>query len=259
MDQQERQQREKVKRLSLDLVLTRRVAQHLLHVDASQFERVSIVASNGVVTLTGWVHTDRLRRFAGDAARRLSGVVDVVNELKVDEVGAALAQAQQRYTWQGMQRFALSHAVILVALLIGLSQAVQVAWALLPNDEEKSPVDAHLVEWQVFQDKKPATGAKVVFHLTSVPETEVFVPRPVGYVDATGKLILKTFQPGDGAPVGEYTVTLVRQLPVISGEETVDGPNLLPGEFARPATSPVKIRIQPGVNTLPPLQITTTQ
>src|SRR5262245_9309643 len=56
------------------------------------------------------------------------------------------------------------------------------------------------------KDKKPATGAMVMFH--PVHEDGGPIYKPVAYVDEQGQYQLTTYTKGDGAPAGEYVVTL---------------------------------------------------
>ncbi len=57
----------------------------------------------------------------------------------------------------------------------------------------------------VLVDGRPAEGATVIFYPVGGSE-EFQKERPFGVTDANGKFDLRTFQPGDGAPAGEYKV-----------------------------------------------------
>jgi len=59
----------------------------------------------------------------------------------------------------------------------------------------------------------------------------------------------------DGMPEGEYAVTVVWHPRVIDGEDYLPGPNVLPLAYARPETTPCRVRVSPKSNELPPLRI----
>jgi hypothetical protein len=59
----------------------------------------------------------------------------------------------------------------------------------------------------------------------------------------------------DGAPAGEYAVTDEWWKLVQAGGEAVPGPNVIPAPFARPDSSPLKVTIAEGENTLPAFRI----
>src|SRR5438105_15139802 len=76
------------------------------------------------------------------------------------------------------------------------------------------------VSGQVFVGKKPAAGAMVTFH--PVRDAGGPVYRPNGYADAQGRFALTTYTQGDGAPAGEYVVT-VEWIPAKKSPFEADG------------------------------------
>lgn len=98
---------------------------------------------------------------------------------------------------------------------------------------------------------QPPEGA--VVELQSVDEgADVRNSRPWGVVSADGTYSLTTYSTNDGAPVGEYVVT-VRWPP------TVDRPSLadrLNSAFSTPDESQWQVTIVEGENELPPIAIT---
>ena len=78
---------------------------------------------------------------------------------------------------------------------------------------------------------------------------------PSGIVKADGTFQITVYQPNDGAPPGEYTATIEWKKLVETDGETHNGPNVLPKEYAKPATSPLRVTVQPGPTELPPIQI----
>jgi hypothetical protein len=116
-------------------------------------------------------------------------------------------------------------------------------------------VSFHPVEGQVLLGNQRVAEAKVVFH-----PTEGQLPggqRPQAYTDERGRFSLMTALPGDGAPEGEYAVTVELRAPVQVGEEVIrDGRNLLPPVYSRPETTRLRCRVRPGQNILPPFVLT---
>lgn len=115
-------------------------------------------------------------------------------------------------------------------------------------------------DWQ--SDTYPATGritingeapAGAVVELHSVGEQpDVRDSRPWAVVQEDGSYSLTTYETGDGAPLGEYAVT-VKWPPDVSKPSLVDR---LGGVYARPESSAWKVSISDGDNELPPITIT---
>ena len=81
--------------------------------------------------------------------------------------------------------------------------------------------------------------------------------KPQGYTGAEGGFALTTNQPGDGAPAGDYDVTVELRDKRRVGEEIVrDGRNLLPARYSKPGSSGLHCQIQEGRNELPPFKLT---
>lgn len=105
----------------------------------------------------------------------------------------------------------------------------------------------------VLYDGKALEQAMVVLH--PVDDSAPPPIRPYGISAADGTFALTTYEADDGAPAGEYLVTV--ECRRSSGkDEDKPPPNLLPGRYARPANSGLRVRIAPGANELPPLKLT---
>ncbi|HXG12727.1 MAG TPA: metallophosphoesterase [Gemmataceae bacterium] len=103
------------------------------------------------------------------------------------------------------------------------------------------------VRGRVLLDGKPIADAHVVFH-----EQKPGAVRPLrldAYTEADGTFVLTTYDRHDGAPAGEYVVTLVWQKPDPTDPDKL-GPNLLPERYAKPATSPLRFTVKEGTNDL---------
>lgn len=111
------------------------------------------------------------------------------------------------------------------------------------------------VRGQVKFNNKPVGDAMVTFH----PQVEpaVPVPRPTAICDAQGNFSLTTFRQNDGAPPGDYAITIELREERMVGEEMVrDGKNVLPAKYASKETSGLNYRVVAGSNEVPTLELT---
>src|SRR5262245_41467474 len=88
-----------------------------------------------------------------------------------------------------------------------------------------SRVPVYPVHGQVLVADKPAKNAFVVFHPAGTDGPEAL--RPYGHAAADGSFKLTTFEADDGAPAGEYQVSVV-WLADVGGE---DPPDQLKGRY----------------------------
>jgi hypothetical protein len=112
----------------------------------------------------------------------------------------------------------------------------------------------HPVEGKVFFQGQPAAGALVFFHPTGAhdPKDEYF--EPAGVVEADGRFRLMTYETEEGAPAGEYTVTVTwRQSGVKGDEELLDA---WPQRYESAVTSGLRARVQDSPTQLEPFQLT---
>jgi Icc-related predicted phosphoesterase len=121
----------------------------------------------------------------------------------------------------------------------------------LPDTEEKGfPVKrkpTHPVEGKVTLDGQAVSGATVVFH-TFVTETEKYAAVCEGRTDELGRFKMTTYARFDGAPVGDYVVTVVK-----TGKPEVEGEapqSLLPAKYADPTLSPLRVTVKESSNTV---------
>jgi hypothetical protein len=117
--------------------------------------------------------------------------------------------------------------------------------------EDRLPV--YPVRGQLFVDGKPAAGAYVLFHPSSDADTQA--TRPRGQVTQDGTFVLSTYGANDGAPMGDYVVT-------IDWRRTVPGhgprgPSLVSPEYGTPRESPLRATVKAESNSLAPFQAMT--
>jgi hypothetical protein len=119
------------------------------------------------------------------------------------------------------------------------------------DGETRKPV--YPVRGQLFADGKPAAGAYALFHPAS--DADPHATRPHGQVDQDGTFVLSTYGANDGAPVGDYIVTLEWRKTVPGHGPR--GPSLLPAEYGTPKESPLRASVKAESNNLPPFEATT--
>jgi hypothetical protein len=100
---------------------------------------------------------------------------------------------------------------------------------------------------------RPPSHALVGFH--PVGDAGPNAVHPVGEVDEQGRFTLTSYRAGDGAPEGEYRVTVAWFL--ASGRPGDDGPpaNYLPDRYARVDATPLRAVVGKGGVVLPPFDL----
>jgi hypothetical protein len=115
----------------------------------------------------------------------------------------------------------------------------------------KKPV--YSVRGKILYQGEPLADAE--FLLTPVGGIQPDVPRPHAVTREDGSFEVGTYALGDGAPAGDYIVSVIWQ-GKRSGAFTMDPrPNLLDKRFSDPARSEWLIRIEPKPNELEPIDL----
>jgi predicted phosphodiesterase len=107
-------------------------------------------------------------------------------------------------------------------------------------------IERYPVSGTVYYNGTPAVGATIVFYL-QVPETKKLRRLADAIVEADGTFRLTTLTPNDGAPVGEYRITVVQDSEYVD-EDSLPRKNLLPLKYATPLTSGLSATIKDGRN-----------
>jgi len=118
----------------------------------------------------------------------------------------------------------------------------------------KSPVFP--VKGSVKFEGEPAAGAFVVFHPKAPAKPGEEAARSTAQVQADGTFEVTTSSQADGAPAGDYAVTVLWTKPIKQGNDTVAGPNVIPPSYGSPDTTPLKVTIKDAPNQLEPFTIT---
>jgi hypothetical protein len=103
---------------------------------------------------------------------------------------------------------------------------------------------------------QPAAGAIVALQPQGGNPEEWWSGFPRGHVEADGTFHLETYADKDGAPAGEYIVTVTwPDAAAVAGNEEASAPDKLGGRYADAATSKLKAKIDAGPTEIPPIQI----
>ncbi len=98
-------------------------------------------------------------------------------------------------------------------------------------------------------DGKPLEHATVIFHPVGGGDG----PKPRAKTGADGTFALTTLTTGDGAPAGEYRVTVELWLASAKSEEPPT--NRLPVKYAKPDTSGLTATVNPGRTEVTPFVV----
>ena len=111
------------------------------------------------------------------------------------------------------------------------------------------------VHGQVFaKNGQPAADAFVVFHPVDAADGDAHIPS--AYVNEDGSFSLTTYTQGDGAPVGEYIVTIEWRPRVKSAfDPNRHGRDKLEGRYSNVAKSKLRFTIEKKSSDLPPIQL----
>jgi hypothetical protein len=117
-----------------------------------------------------------------------------------------------------------------------------------PGRKPVFPVRGQIVD----RNHKPAAGAQVIFHPADPNYGDL--NKPVGKADDKGAFTLTTYTEGDGAPEGEYAVT-VTWAPPKRTPFAPEGGDLLKGSMARPEASKICFTVKRGDNEVPAITL----
>ncbi len=113
------------------------------------------------------------------------------------------------------------------------------------------------VKGTVLWRGQPAADALVIFHAANESDSDPNAPRPNGRTDASGVFELSTYETNDGAPAGEFTVTVTMGgVPADESTGVTPRPDPLGGKFSNPETSGLHATVKPQRrNDLPPFRL----
>jgi len=117
---------------------------------------------------------------------------------------------------------------------------------------------AYPTHGKVTIDGKPTKGVYVFLNPATQPATHGIFPNAI--TDEQGEYWVSTYDSGDGAPLGDYTVTA--KWPMGEGlMVNSESPDRLKDKYTDPKTSTIKVTIKEATrgspNEVPPLELTT--
>lgn len=109
------------------------------------------------------------------------------------------------------------------------------------------------VSGSVTSKGKPAPGMRVKFH----PQFETGKVKftPYGETGPEGRYVLNTGAPGNGAPVGDYVVTIEKPRVGTDASGLEAELDDLKGKYSDPQTSRFKVSVTNGENVIPPFDV----
>jgi hypothetical protein len=142
-----------------------------------------------------------------------------------------------------MQPFRLP--LILVLLILGFGCSAK---------QNANRPKVHPVSGKILVAGKPAVGAQVVLFETDRAGTNAY--RPHGKVGVDGIYRLTTFTTNDGAPDGDYALTVTWPSPPVKGQsEDEDGPDRFAKRYADYRRPAAQIKITSEINELAPIDL----
>ena len=116
----------------------------------------------------------------------------------------------------------------------------------------ESQVPVFPVAGQVTYEGEPAVGAQVVFHPVGhkLPEDEA----AIGSVKEDGSFDASIYGNG-GIPAGQYAVTIQWRKLVETDGGFGTGPDVLPEQYSKADTTPIKVTVKEEKNVLDPIVI----
>jgi len=149
-----------------------------------------------------------------------------------------------------MKRLGTSRAMVGTAGRAGVLAVVMGCMGC--SGDEGPTVPVFPTTGSVVFEGRPAAGAFLTFHPKS-PGGQT--PPPTATAGTDGAFALTTETKDDGAPAGEYAVTVRWSPPIKQGGEFVAGPDLIPKRYGRVETTPLRATIREAANTLEPFRI----
>lgn len=122
---------------------------------------------------------------------------------------------------------------------------------LIGCGDEKQRPEVHPVRGELSVNGQPAEGALLSFHPADGVNFDARGSRPWSTVEPDGSFIVSTYATGDGAPAGDYRVSVVW----LNNPNAANPIDRLGGRFANPAQSQWQVHITETDNHLEPYRI----
>jgi hypothetical protein len=209
---------------------------------------VQVAVRDGIVTLRGNMPTPYDRQLVVALTQHVAGVFGIEDLLQVTEPSRTRI-SNETLASTGIARLRL-HRVGRIGLA---TIAITLATLAGCGHGDASRVPVHPTTGAIKFRGQPVSGAFVSLHPRG--DTSTGVPSPRATVGPDGNFALSTYDGQDGAPAGDYVLTVQWFKPIRQGNDLVGGPNVLPRKYASANTSDLIVKIAAGENRLVPIQI----
>jgi hypothetical protein len=117
------------------------------------------------------------------------------------------------------------------------------------------------VKGKVVMDGQPLAGATLIFYATSDMPRGAAPQRPRAVVEDDGTFQVSTYDNDDGAPAGQYKVTVSWKGATkgLNNEQIADLPEKAPESVQKPRSSKLRVEVKEGDNSIPTWDLTERQ
>jgi hypothetical protein len=118
-------------------------------------------------------------------------------------------------------------------------------------------IKVYPVSGKVLVNGAPVEGARVVLYPVSEDLKKPGMPIPDGMTDSEGNFKLRSFEPGDGAPEGEFKVCVIWLEAAPDGRvaDTPSAKDRLEGRYANPQKSTLTAKVEKGGGEIGPFNL----
>lgn len=246
--------------------LTARVRLALVASQRSTLRSVMPEVTAGVVTLRGVLPTFFDRQVAFETARHVAGVHRVQDELEVRETSPAHERSSAPFVESQRSQYLEERTMPSRPLPVKAPSSRSTLWgssvAVLSllvlvltgcSDGGPARLKVHPVSGRITLDSQPLPNAMIVLHPKDKSNPKHISSR--AQTDAQGNFKVSTYDQGDGAPAGDYVVTVLFHRATETPDGVVPGPNLLSPQIASPDTSDIQVKVAEGQNELQPIEV----
>lgn len=223
-----------------DESLAERLQSELQRSGVLAFANLNIKVVNGMAHLQGALDSHYELVIALQLVGRTSGIAGVRHSITVKP------EIKEKITWSEIvvetvrENRRLIRRWVKVAVAILVVGTVSVAGARFWPSRFVPPVPVVRAGGSIEVGGKPAAGA--ILKLYPVDTKTKLSSLPQALADDSGRFVLSTFQRNDGAPVGEYIVTVTWRPDVKTKDgRTERGPNIVPARFTKPDSSTLRV------------------
>lgn len=226
---------------------------------------IALEVSEGAVTLRGTVPTFFDRQVAFETTRHVAGVRQVHDELQVQAAAPPVQntkpavfdserspfheespmQSRSLHTPAQSRSFLWGTSVAVMMLILGVATGC--------GDGGPKRLKVHPVSGKITLDSAPLPNAMVVLHPKDKSNPLAIAAR--AQTDAEGNFKVSTYDVNDGAPAGDYAVTVLFYKATETADGIVPGPNLLSPAIATPETTDIQVTVAEGPNELKPIEV----